>query len=421
MGSQKIKPIRGFRDRFPDDKILQEYIFATARSVLRRRGFEEYDGPLLEPIGLYEGKTSNELLTEQAFSLIDKKGRKLLLRPEMTPTLARMVASQADQLVFPVRMFNIGLRYRYEAPQRGRNRELYQIDFDILGSDSVLADAEFLSTAVDLYKKFGGDENNLVVYINSRSVLSKALEKVGISSEKIPEVISIIDKRDKLAQQDFIDLLDAKSVDSGAILHFLDNPKNYKDNFSDLLEAIGALEIDSYIKVKPFFVRGLDYYTGLVFEVWAKKGLNRAIGGGGRYDNLVERYGSRKIPGIGMAMSDTAIIEFIKENRIKIPDLTPSLSTLLVTVFSRELASKSFEAIRFLRKNNIPCELYAGIEKLPKQFKYANKKGLDYVLIIGPDEAMEGKVTLKTMTTGEQEVLTLENVLSKLSTRIIDK
>ena len=207
MSKKQLQPLKGFRDRYPEDKALLEYILNTVRSVAVSYGFKEYDGPLVEPIELYEGKTSRELLEEQAFTLEDKNGNTLMLRPEMTPSMARMVAAKVNELTFPLRLFNIGLRFRYEAPQKGRDREFYQMDFDILGSQNQLTEIELLSIVVDIYRGFGATEKDFVVYINARDVMQKVLLELGIDSDTAKKVIFIIDRREKVSGEKFAGML----------------------------------------------------------------------------------------------------------------------------------------------------------------------------------------------------------------------
>jgi histidyl-tRNA synthetase len=418
MDKKSIQPLKGFRDRYPEDKALQEYIFNTVRSVAALYGFQEYDGPLVEPIELYEGKTSRELLEEQAFTLKDRKGNTLMLRPEMTPSLARMVAARSQELVLPVRFFNIGLRYRYEAPQKGRDREFYQLDFDILGSDSQLADIELLAVIVDIFSKFGATEKDFVIYINSREVLNSILLDIGIESDQAKQVISVIDRKDKMPLEAFEEALlklgvTAEQVEG--IKELFANQALYTQKFEGILALVKQCGIEKYIQVNPAIVRGLDYYTGIVFEVKSRNTLGRSLLGGGRYDNLVGMFGTTQpIPGVGFATSDTILREFLEESKL-LPTLALTTSQVLVTTFSKELQTESLKVAQALRQAGISTEIYPDATKLPKQFSYANKKNIPFVIVIGPDELEKGVIVLKDMSTGDQKLLTLEEVIQTLS------
>ena len=284
----KLQAIRGFRDLYPQDKAVQNYVFDTFRAVAKQFGFEEYEGPVVEPVDLYANKSSKELLEKQTFKVVGQgETDDLILRPEMTPTLARMVAAKAGELTFPLRYFNVGQRFRYEAPQKGRSREFYQADFDILGSDSVLADAEIIATAVAVFQKLGATENDFVVCINSRSFMQRKLKELGVQESDMAELLQKVDRMDK-GKQD----IDPK------VAEFLKNRFDPAEDeyFKALFDALKAFKIDQYCRVDLSVVRGLDYYTGLVFEVKDKKGdLRRSLFGAGRYDNLVSNYNANEI------------------------------------------------------------------------------------------------------------------------------
>lgn len=415
-----LNPIRGFRDLYPKDKALQNYIFEKVRHVAKQSGFEEYEGPIVEPMDIYLGKTSRELLEEQTFLLQGKKGQTTLLRPEMTPSLARMIAARSQEFTYPLRLFNIGVRFRYEAPQKGRAREFYQTDFDIIGSDSILADAAILNTAVSIFLAFGATENDFIVSINSRKFIEGSLHDFGLDEEKIREILPIIDRKSKIKQEEFDSQLSKKGIDSAVIdkinelLNASIDPSKNK-YFEELFEILKILEIDTYCQINTGVVRGLDYYTGLVFEVWEKGDLKRAILGGGRYDNLVSDFNPQaKLPSVGFAASDVVLEEFLRDKNL-IPTFKTKGTKVLVTVFSENTVIDSLKVFRALKKNNIPAELYLGIDvKLDKQIKYADRYNIPYIVLIGPEEIEKNVVKLKDMKKREQEELTLENLIKRL-------
>lgn len=422
MKTKSLQPLRGFNDRYPEDMSILNAIFDTVKSVALLCGFQQYDGPIVEPLELYVGKTSREILEEQAFTLPDKNGNTLMLRPEVTPSLARMIAAKSQVLPMPVRYFNIGLRYRYEAPQRGRNREFYQLDFDIIGSDSLIADIEILNVAIQIFLKLGGTEKDFEICINSRELMNNHLTTFGISNEQCQRILPIIDRKDKVDENAFRSML--KSIDLSVdqiqkIEDFLKNPAEYAKQFDPLLELARQYNIEKYIRVNPIIVRGLDYYTGLVFEVKSKGTLGRSMLGGGRYDNLVGMFNdTQRIPGIGCATSDTILLEFLNEIG-KIPVLPPTQCKVLVTIFDETTSDISLKVVEKLRSMNVASMVYPDVAKLQKQIKYADRMNIPYVIIIGPEEREKNVVLLKNMQSGEQEEISINTIatllLSKLS------
>lgn len=420
-----LNPLKGFRDLYPKEKGVQNFIFEKIRGVARLLGYEEYDGPIVEPVGLYENKTSKELLERQTFQIKDKKGETLVLRPEMTPTLARMVANKAGQLTFPLKLYNIGARFRYEAPQKGRTREFYQADFDILGTSSLIADAESIYTLISIFKMLGADKKDFKVLINSRSYIEESLLKINIPKEKISTILNIIDKKAKVSKQEFDSMLKDKDLTQNQILsinRLIDykvKPADYS-YFDELFSLLKSYGVEKYCEISPFTVRGLDYYTGVVFEAVeisdGKDSLNRSLFGGGRYDNLVSDFDQKlKIPGVGFATSDVILIEFLQNKNLLPTDIIKPVSCL-VSVFNKETLNKSIGISNFLRGKGISCELYQDENtKLDKQLKFADKKGIPFVLIIGPSEIKINKVKLKNMKTGDQQDVDKEELIKLLS------
>lgn len=417
MATRSNQPLKGFQDRYPQDKALDEYVFSAARASARAFGFKQYDGPLVEPMELYLGKTSKELLEEQAFTLQDKNGTMLMLRPEMTPSLARMVAARSQELNTPARFFNIGLRYRYEAPQKGRDREFYQMDFDIIGAESPLADIEILRLIVDFFNRLGANQTHFTIAINSRQVLNTRLAELGIHTDVIPAVITCIDRRGKMDSHDWMQELMSVGLTKERVdnlVALLDNREEYRTSFEDILQLAQAYGIQDYITIRPDIVRGLDYYTGLVFEVIATSpDLKRSILGGGRYANLVEKYGGEPMSGIGCATSDTILKEFLALNNL-LPHSLSLASDVLVTVFSYESQEASIQAAQACRSAGLSTELYPDIDKLQKQLRYAHREGIRFVLVIGPDEIEQGVVVVKDMTSATQQTLPLELAIAAM-------
>ncbi len=399
--------LRGFRDLYPAEKAAQGYIFSKVREVARLYGYEEYDGPIVEPISLYAKKSSEELLEKQTFQIKPRdKDDQWILRPEMTPTLARLIAAKSGELVFPLRYMNIGPRFRYEAPQKGRSREFWQCDFDILGSQSVVADAETLATAISILTNLGLTEQDFEVKINSRAYLAEELEELGVNEYDIKDIIGKIDRMDK--QQ--VDL-------PQAVRKLISTPVDISENeyFTQLFSMLTQLGVEQYCSVDLTVARGLDYYTGLVFEIKKRGEQGRTtLLGGGRYDNLISDMNSRMaIPGVGFAISDTVLMSFLAEKGV-LPDLKSKPSTILVTVFNRETINRSLEIATQLRRAGVPVEVYPDQDKkLDKQLKYADRTGIPFVIIAGPEELRQNKIKLKNMKTQEQTVLSPADLLAQ--------
>ncbi len=413
-----LQPIKGFRDLYPTDKAIQNFIFEKLKNVANLFGFENYDGPLLESLELYLNKTSKELVEKQTFLVKDKNEKTFVMRPEMTPSLARIVAAKEQTQIYPLKLFNLGLRFRYEAPQKGREREFYQGDFDILGEKNILQDAEILTTAVSIFKNFGATEKDFVLYINSREFIQQKLEEIKISKNIQKEIISIIDKKDKIKPEIFEKLILDQGVSREIfekLIKLLKTDFSKEAYFEELFKLLRFFGVEKYIKINPNIVRGLDYYTGLVFEVKEIGSMNRSLLGGGRYDNLLETTGaSKKIPGIGFATSDVVIWEFLKDKNL-IPDLLSKKTKFLITVFNTDTLEDSIKLATFFRKNNISCEVFLNPEKkIDKQIKYADKNKIPFVVILGPEEIKKRIIKVKNMKNGEQKEVSIDNLTTSL-------
>lgn len=422
MAKNIIQPVKGTRDFYPEDWAFEMWFYGKVKEVSELFGFQEYEGPILEHLDLYAAKSGEELVKKQAFTLTDQSGKILALRPEMTPSLARMVAQRAGELIFPVKWFTFGRRFRYEKPQKGRGREFFQWDIDILGAENVEADAEIAAVAATLYQKIGLTPEEVRIKINDRQLLQKKLLSVPIPEKNTIKAFRLIDKKNKAAKDDFIEIGKENGFSKDqieAILQITEEKNAYLDSPSlirifELLKKYGVAE---YFEYDPSIVRGLEYYTGIVYEGWDIKGEFRSIWGGGRYDNLTSEVGGRqKIPGVGFAMGDMVIAEILKANN-KYPALSPNKTKILITVFSPELYEKSLEIATKLRyRNLVNTELYPDSQtKLDKQIKYADKKKIPFVAIIGPDEANNNTVTLKNLETGEQKTIPQTEIITLLS------
>ncbi len=416
-----ILPVKGTRDFYPQDWAFERWLYDKAKSVSQSFGFQEYEGPTLESLDLYAAKSGEELVKKQAFTLTDQAGKVLALRPEMTPTLARMVAQKAGSLTFPVKWFTFGRRFRYEQPQKGRGREFFQWDADILGVDNPEADAEVIAVAATFLKELGLMPAEVKIKVNDRKLLQGKLEDLGIEEKKIVPVFRLIDKVDKVSRKDFFEMgqeAGFSDEQTEAILGVIEEKNAYLDSprLLRVFELLKKYGVSEYVEYEPRIVRGLEYYTGVVFEAWDTRGEFRSILGGGRYDNLTAEVGGReKIPGTGFASGDMVVAEVLRAYG-KYPALKTNPTQVLVTAFSVELLTPSIELANKLRGSKINTEVYleAG-EKLDKQIKYADKKGIPFVAILGPEEAKNEAVALKDLKTGEQKNIPQAQLPKQLS------
>jgi len=411
MNKANLQPLKGFRDFYPDQMRFRNFLFGKMRQVSQLFGYEEYEGPTLEPIDIYTAKTDEELVKNQTFTLKDKNDNLLAMRPELTPTLARMVAAKQNELNFPLRWFSIGPRWRYEQPQKGRFREFWQWDLDLIGENSLKADAEVINIAAELLKSLGLTSSQVVIKINNRRLLETELEKVGLKKEQITLVYKIIDKKEKMKADEWEKYL-KENIDqeSAEKIKAILRKKDFGD-FSELSKLFALLkktEVADYVEFDPTIVRGLDYYTGTVFEARDVDGEFRTIIGGGRYDNLVSLFGGQKIFSVGFAAGDAVLEEVLRKFNL-LPNLKEN-KKILVTVFDESLAEKSAELSQQLRKARLANEIYFTPEKLDKQIKYADKKGIRYVVILGPDEVKKNEVTIKDLSTGRQSTIALDKI-----------
>lgn len=419
MKKLNLQPIRGFEDFYPEKQAFRQWLFEKMRQVSQKFGYQEYEGPCLEPLALYAAKSGEELIKKQIFLIKTKGGEKLALRPELTPTLARMIARRQNTLPRPIRWFSIGPRWRYEKPQKGRSREFYQWDIDLLGLETPEADAEIIAIAATFLREIGLSPSQVVIKINNRQLMESKLNLIEIPKSKISQVFQIIDKKEKEKDEKWEFLLRKVGLNNLQIkdLKGILKDKDFGGESEELTAIFATLKdlgLEKYLEFDPSVVRGLDYYTGTVFEVRDRKGSFRAILGGGRYDNLVEVLGGLKIPGVGFAAGDK-VIEEVLQKFGKLPQLNPSPTKVLVTVFNESLYRDSLKIARQIREAGIPTELYLTTEKLDKQLKYADRQQIPWAVIIGPDEAAKQMVTLKNLQRKKQKTIPQKNLLKELN------
>lgn len=408
--------IRGARDLYPKELAIRNWLFSKWREVARSFGYEEIDGPILEKFELFSSKSGEELVNQQMYSLEDRDGEKLGLRPELTPTFSRMVAKKQGELVFPLRWTMFGNAWRYEKPQKGRVRDFWQWELNTVGGNEAMADAEVISIAANAMKAIGLTEEDIVFRINDRRFMKKKLNDIGIREEDQYPVFQIIDKKERLSKEEYIKKLIDIKISNKQIKEldeFLNN-KDYSEseNLTELFSLLKRYGVEKYVKYDPLIVRGITYYTGTVFECFDRKMEFRSVFGGGRFDDLVETFGGGKMPAVGFAIGDVVVTELLK-SRGKLPQIQTTPTRVLVSIFSPEFLSQSIEIVNFLRDEEVAAEIYPDENsKLDKQLKYADRKQIPFVVIIGPDEKKEGKIILKNLKTKEQTKTTLEKLIS---------
>jgi histidyl-tRNA synthetase len=403
-----IQSIKGTRDFYPEDMAMRNFLYNTVRKVSESFGYQEWEAPLLESIELYAAKSGEELVKEQSFVFPDRGGDLITLRPELTPSLARMVAQRQRQLVYPLRWWSWGPFWRYERPQKGRTREFFQWNIDLIGVDTPEADAEMVSIAASFLREAGLGSGQVNILVNNRELMDNELLALGVSEEKRLDVFRLIDRRDKMSPQDWqayaTDLgLDGDQFKGLKTILADDDLWLKSEEMVRFFEVIEALGTRPYVRYAPHIIRGLDYYTGTVFEAWDQKGEFRAILGGGRYDNLVSDVGGEPLPAVGFAMGDLVVSLVLEKFGCLPQNLDASPASVLVTVFDEGLMPASFSLATQLRQAGLNVACYPEATKLGKQFKYGDRMGMRVAVVLGPEEHAQGNVSIKDLRSGEQE------------------
>lgn len=421
-------PYKGTRDYYPEDKQLQNYIFGVWRKVCESYGYQEYGSPLLEPLDVYLAKSGQELASDQTYSFTDRGGRVVAIRPEMTPSVSRLVAARRQEMAYPARLYSIANFMRYERPQKGREREFWQLNLDIFGVDSVLADAEIITISDQIMKEFGAKPEDYIIRVNNRHLINFMMAQyLGLDSNRAQAMIKLLDRKDKISREDFVDqatqmfeenqtdgmikltkILDAKTM--------ADLPDEIKNNSSvKEIQALFTLLERANVKTVIFdstMMRGLDYYTGTVFEVYdTSPENNRALFGGGRYDGLVGLFGAEALSAVGVAPGATVIEDFLKTHNLS-PKFQSKTDAYVCVV---GLAQKGANLLaKTLRDNGLNIEIDITDRKLDKQIKTADKKKIAYVIIVGEDEISKSEYVLKNLESGSEIRASIDDLIIKL-------
>jgi len=404
-----IQSVKGTRDFYPRDMAVRIWLYNQVRKVSESFGYQEWEGPILEKLELYAAKSSEELAMKQSYVFPDRGGDMIMLRPELTPTLARVIAQRQRQLTYPLRWWSFGPFWRYEAPQKGRSREFFQWNIDQIGIDTPEADAEMVAIVAGLFREVGLSPDKAVIQINDRQLVNREIGKSGITGDQHPAVLNWIDRRTKMKPA----VWEAYGLEIGLSTGQVDRTKDFLEN-EDLwqesatlvrvFEILAAMGVSDYVRYDSATIRGLPYYTGIVFEAFDVRGsVRRSILGGGRYNNLMKAVGGDPMPAVGFAMGDLVITLILEELGLLPAGVEDSPAPVLVTLFDEACLPAAFQLAAELREAGLNVAVYPAVDKLGKQFKYASRVGSKVALVLGPDEIAQNQVAIKDLTTRRQE------------------
>ena len=437
----KFETLPGFRSFYPEQCSVRNYLFDTWRKSAHLFRFKEYDAPVLEPLDLYIEKSGDEIVG-QLFNFTDRGDRSVAMRPEMTPSLARLVGVQANSLKRPVKWFSIGEQYRYERPQKGRLRAFYQFNVDLLGEPGVGADAELIACLIESLRLFGLESKDFKIRLSDRKLWTFFLQHWGVEASAMPEVLTLMDRIEKMDEDAVFEQLRQffdteaesffESVQSFLKIASLEDLQSFFSElninerfaqqvedrileFNSLCTLISEMGLSAYLSIDFKIVRGLAYYTGFVFEAFEASGRGRALAGGGRYDDLIERLSGNSMEAVGFAMGDVTLLDLL-ESRSLLPTLTDKPDVVLIFSGDEERAAALKDAA-FLRHSGFRVEYPLKQLGFSKQFKEVNQKGIELALIYGSDELKANKVKLKNFKTGEELLIAREESALKHALR----
>jgi len=423
----KLSSLPGFREFYPPEMRLRTHILRGWRRVADRYGFEEYDGPPLEPLDLYIRKSGQEIVG-QLYTFADQGGRDVALRPEMTPTFARMVGARAAGLPKPIRWYSVPQLFRYERPQKGRLREHFQLNMDIVGEAGEMADAELIAAAIDVVREFGLTDQDVVVRISDRRLMGTVLLGLGLPDEALQEAFAAIDRLDKEEASVLRERLAKAGAPESAIdqiLTLAEDPALTIDRFvqsfdkagevelaarslQQTLEHLDAMGLSDFVRFDPTLVRGLAYYTGTVFELWDRAGEFRAICGGGRYDGLLSAVGGPDLPALGFGMGDVVLGELLAARGLS-PEIDATVEDFLICV-TAEQRPHVLRIAHQLRDAGRRVIYDFGERSVGRQFKVANQVGAERAIVIGPDEVAAGVVLVRDLRSGNEQRVAIEDL-----------
>jgi histidyl-tRNA synthetase len=403
-----VQSVKGTRDFYPEQMAIRTWLYQMIRQVSERFGYQEYEGPFIEKIELYAAKSGDELVNQQSFVFQDRGGDPVTLRPELTPTLARMVAQKQNELAFPLRWWSFGPFWRYERPQKGRTREFFQWNIDIIGVNTPEADAELLAVCAEFFRAVGLTSEKVRLMVNSRRLMDTSLARYGLDGDLKRTAFQLIDRKDKLPTEEWRKYALEQGLSTGqldGIISILEDKDLWKqsEELSRAFSLLEQMDLGESVRFDAAIIRGLDYYTGIVFEAKDQDG-GRSILGGGHYDNLVAAVGGDPLPAVGFAMGDV-MFGLILEKYGLVPTFPPTPAQVLVTVFDESRLQAAFMQAEALRRTGLRVASYPETAKLQKQLKYADRIGVRFVVVTGPAEDAAGMVTLKDLSERTQMML----------------
>jgi len=437
-------PYKGTKDFYPEEQLVQNFIFEKWREVCLSHSFEEYQTPIIEPKEIYEAKSGEDVGNKELFTFTDLGDRQLCLRPEMTPSVPRIVSGKYKELPKPIKYFSIGSFYRNERPQKGRNREFWQINADIFGEGNIYSDMEILSLAIDIMKSFKAPNESYSFYLNHRDLILQFLKLINVSDDKIIPTVRIMDKYEKLSPHIFEEEL-AKHIDDTQInqiakfltLDFTDLTTIFPElevnkgylEIREILETLAQIYPTVNVRFRASLVRGFDYYDGLVFEVYDLNPDNkRSLYGGGRYNGLADVFQSENFPAVGFAVGNETFRIFL-ENWNLLPSLKNLRNKNSICIFAvknneEEVSNESlihynFKVSNFIREKlpNFRVETVLDFKSASSGLDYASKKDFSFAILLGPDEFLNQTISIKNLTTGEQELLNHLEVINYLNNK----
>jgi histidyl-tRNA synthetase len=405
-------PYKGVRDFYPEDQFLQRYLFEHMERVCELYGYEEYNASSLEPAELYRAKTSEEIVNEQTYTFTDRGGREVTLRPEMTPTLARMIAARIREIPMPARWYCIENNFRYDRMQRGREREFWQLNADLIGAEGVEADAEIIAVAHGTLRSLGADERDFEIRVSDRRILDSIYASVGIAKEYTASVTRLLDKRAKIDdfEKQLTEMIahEEKAVRLIEELERITSTK-YLEDLRVRLEhmGVGNMIVDTSI------TRGFDYYTGMIFEVYDTDEKNsRSLLGGGRYDNLLSMFGAEPLPAVGFAMGDVTARDFLETHNL-LPEYAPA-TELMVCIVAESATQHAIALAQDLRRQDIAVAVNFSGKRIGDQIKDADKMKVPFIIVVGEKERDSGRYTLKNLETGNEVTLAADRIAEHL-------
>ena len=418
-----LQPVKGTRDFFPDEMRLRNWLFEVWRNVSEQAGFEEYDTCVLEHEELYVRKTGDEI-SKQLYSFEDKGGRRLSLRPEMTPSLARLVLQQEKSLSFPIKWFSMPQCFRYERMTKGRRREHFQWNADIIGQHEVVAEAEILMLLISACESMGLSTNDFRVFINDRRILNAILSQINVPQVLHSEVMVIMDKRDKIPPEALSKMLEEMRMTTkqvGQLNEYLsksdleelrENLKNTEgiEELQHLMKLMETAGYKNYLQFDISIVRGLSYYTGAVFEVNSPEKRHRAICGGGRYDSLLSTYGGETVPAVGFGFGDVVVLDVLKELK-RFPELPRKLDYTIIP-FANEQIGTALKIAAELRLQGSTVDCNFSMKKMKKMMQQAHESGAAKAILLFPDELSDDKVVIRDMQLHEQKPVRITDLFS---------